>query len=280
MKRSFMMTLALLCLCGTTLAQNRFGRSRERDRSGSSSYSNSSHSDTGEYAQDYAVFDDLNIFVRERHIRRPQNTDTRPQRSLEQTYVLTGIVQDDNGTYHANFENLSGGDLMRVNVGNPLAHGKIAEIQQDQVAYEANGSRTWVQIGSNLTGSDGGVSDDSSGGGGGPAVDPNAPGLTTEQRMRARRQQQMNGGSSAPSTSVPSRPASTAAPATPPNVYNGPAQTPLPTGAAGTVTAQPNGDVNVVPPNAAATPVDPNEPTINHNFPQLPPNAPPPANGE
>ena len=119
-------------------------------------------------------------------------------------------MQDDNGAYHANFENLNWRQSgASVNIGNPLARGKITEIQQDQVAYEANPTGKYlgadrqqsdwfaqVQYARRILRSDSG----------GAPVDPNAPGLTDRAANAMRgAMQQMNSGSSAPSTSVPER---------------------------------------------------------------------------
>lgn len=287
MKTLVIVLLAAAAVPSWSQAQSRYGRrDRERDRS-SSSYAQSSRADTGDFSQDYAIFSDLNIFERERHVRRSNDSGPKPL-TPEETYVLTGIVQDMDNQYRANFENRARGGIQKVSIGSPLASGKITDIRADQALYEAGTKKVWVQIGSNLTGANAGGSDSSSGSDSamsGPPIDPNAPGLTMEQRMRARRMQQMNGGAANPTFSSSAAPTPGAMPSMgtppggPPQFSNGGQPPQPPTGTGGdNVNGPPQQPTpNNGPPGAqpeGVSPVDAGEPNVIHNFPAAAPQTP------
>jgi hypothetical protein len=168
---------------------------------------------------DYKVIWEQNMFVKDR--RRPYSTTRNgagprggppgPIRSAESLFALRGVVLEDGQFLRAYFEDMSDGKMLRLNVGDPIAKGHIAEIAIDAVAYEAsNGQITWVNVGTDLRGQvavltsssdspriatsgpttsasgtgDGGTT---TGGTGATAVDPST--LSIEERMRQRRLQ-------------------------------------------------------------------------------------------
>jgi hypothetical protein len=164
-----------------------------------------------DYKDRYGVLSDRNIFLRERgrpapSTRRYDNgsrgSSSRP--AAESTYVLTGIVLED-GQYRAYVEEVSTGRVQRLAVGDAVAKGHVLEIDIDAIAYSANGQGTWVPIGCDLQGkpfnsfpsalsrymssTKSPTSGPSTQGTAPLPVDPNAPNLSVEERMRLRRMQ-------------------------------------------------------------------------------------------
>jgi hypothetical protein len=165
--------------------------------------------------KDYAVIVEKNIFMRDRSRTlytpgsRPSYSPTTQHftKSLEETLVLTGIVFED-GEYHAYVEDTSADKIQRLAGGDDVAHGKITGIEIDAVLYQPAGKAPqWIDIGSDFTGhpyagftDSSGESTSSSGtpstgpASSQPAINPNDPNLTVEQRMRLRAQQQQRSG--------------------------------------------------------------------------------------
>lgn len=111
----------------------------------------------------YKVLVDRNMFLRERSRPRPASTQRapttipeRPPEVPETLYVLRGVVIED-GALRAYFENLRGG-MTRVSPGDAIATGEVTQIAIDAVAYDAAGQTTWIEIGHNLLGAQGGSS--------------------------------------------------------------------------------------------------------------------------
>jgi hypothetical protein len=167
------------------------------------------------FNEQYSIITERNIFMRDRRSRndeRDRGSRSGPPRTPEQTYVLTGVVIEDD-EFHAYLEDVTRRTSQKFTVGAPLARGKIAAIDIDAIAYESNGHVTWVVVGSNLTGAAvGSVSDERinaalyGGGGaaqtaptaGAPLPDANNPNLTTEEKMRLRRMMESNPGAIMP----------------------------------------------------------------------------------
>lgn len=149
-----------------------------------------------EYNERYAVLSQKNVFLRNRRSfssGRPggnggNSSSQNTPRTPEQSYILTGIAIQD-GRNVAFIE--GGGTVQRLEIGSDIARGRIVTIELDYLEYESNGRRTRVDIGRNLAG---GASvaaasaPTTQGAGSGPALDPNDPSLTIEQRMRLRAQ--------------------------------------------------------------------------------------------
>ena len=82
--------------------------------------------------------------------------------------------------------------MVKVGIGDALGHGRVVGMDINAVAYQQDGKDTvWVQIGTDLTGSMSAAAAAATTMPTGP-IDPNAPGLTIEQRMRLRRMQELN----------------------------------------------------------------------------------------
>lgn len=145
-----------------------------------------------------------NIFLRDRSKPAPPPT-SRPTvaRAPEQNYVLTGVVYEPlEAEAFAFFEDIGAGTILRVRAGEKVARGTIQGIDINAVAYERDGKETIVSVGDDLTGARASVGSSStttassSGAGAStatsaPAIDPNNPNLTLEERMKLRRQQQL-----------------------------------------------------------------------------------------
>jgi hypothetical protein len=154
------------------------------------------------YRDHYYVLVERNIFLKER--RRPTGPAgvfPRTERQPEQTYALTGIVEED-GQYRAYFEHsgTSSASFVRTSIGDPIARGKVTDITIDAVEYEQEGQRRWIVIGYDLTGSvsarstpsaytSGSATSPTTGPSDAAALnfDPNDPNLTAEQKMKVRR---------------------------------------------------------------------------------------------
>jgi len=114
-------------------------------------------------------------------------------RTPEASLVFRGAALDVNGTeLRAYFEDTNNSTVLKVGPGDPVAQGKITQIEIDSVCYESNGKELWIDIGADLTGkqvvvitSDSTHSAPTTG----PAeiIDPNDPNLTLEQKMKLRR---------------------------------------------------------------------------------------------
>jgi hypothetical protein len=107
---------------------------------------------TGNFAEDYGIILDQNIFLRNRSPR--QRVEDRPvvQVPREQTLVLTGISQETDGTYYAFVEDVAQNRTLKLKAGDQVARGKISDITIDQICYEHEDTKTWVAAGSNLSG--------------------------------------------------------------------------------------------------------------------------------
>jgi hypothetical protein len=181
-----------------------------------------------DYESRYKVLTDENMFLRDRRLppsSRPggpgrgvgTGDDTAPggRNSTEAKLVLTGIVIEE-GQYRAYVEDIPNSKVMRLAVGDAVAHGHVTAIEIDAIAYEMGTQPTWVLIGNDFRGvpySSGGsyASSGSSGrtspttntfrqggGNGGPPadvgptpppLDPESANLSMEERMRLRRLQ-------------------------------------------------------------------------------------------
>jgi hypothetical protein len=150
------------------------------------------------YGDRYGVLESRNVFLRDRSrpASRPSNSSSGPttRRSVEETLVLRGIAVEDGGI-RAYVEDTSAGNTLRLSPGDKLAHGLVAAIEIDAIAYEHDGKETWIEIGRDLTGKAAAaptIESSSSASASAttlPAnVDLNDPNLTAEQRMRLRRQ--------------------------------------------------------------------------------------------
>lgn len=197
-----------------------------RDRFGSSSSSSSSSSRRAELRERYPALADRNMFLRDRArpqpMSRPSFTgprDSRPPAPPEASYILTGVVLEDE--YRAYVEDGARSRILRLGLGDTVARGRVVGIDLDGIAYERDGRITWVSMGQDFTGalasaspfggrSSPSSSSPSSRSSDGPStrpsdaapaqplpIDPNNPNLTFEERMRLRRQMEqarMSGG--------------------------------------------------------------------------------------
>ena len=178
-------------------------RSENPDRSTTPTTPTSQPSSTqpSSYRDHYYVLVERNIFLKER--RRPTGPArefTRTERQPEQTYALTGIVEED-GQYRAYFEHsgASSTTFVRTSVGEPIARGKVTDITIDAVEYEQEGQRRWIVIGYDLTGTastrsaPSSYTSTSTSPTTGPSdvaaldFDPNDPNLSTLQKMKLKR---------------------------------------------------------------------------------------------
>jgi hypothetical protein len=172
---------------------------------------------------DYSVVAEKNIFLRDRS-RGVRDASSRPSSSsttqhvkaIEETLVLTGIVFED-GEFHAYVEDTSADKVLKLAPGDNVGHGRVGQIEIDALLYQTNTKPPlWVEIGSDFTGKEYSAfaandpyassssgsdsfnltgSNSSSGKSASqPAINPNDPNLTVEQRMRLRAQQQRSSG--------------------------------------------------------------------------------------
>jgi hypothetical protein len=108
---------------------------------------------------DYKVLWEQNMFVKDR--RKPYTATSRgsftrdgydrPPRAPETLFALRGVVLEE-GQFRAYLEDMTSGKMLRLNVGDAVAKGHIAEIEIDAIAYESNGQVTWVNVGTDLRG--------------------------------------------------------------------------------------------------------------------------------
>ena len=208
MRSSRLITLATLAALGlATIApaqdrsRDRRDRDRDRDRDGSSSYATTQPAPSG-YNERYAILEQRNVFVRDRSrpTSRPLSSgssSTQPtRRSVEESLVVRGIAMEEYG-YRAYVEDLNTGNTLRLSPGDALGRGQVAAVALDAIAYEHDGKKTWIDIGSDLTGkaSLASASPYASTATTSPTTLPaninlNDPSLTVEQRMRLRVQLQ------------------------------------------------------------------------------------------
>jgi len=149
----------------------------------------------------YGVVSERNIFMRERGRRRRYEGPSRPAYSppVEDAYVLRGVVFEDD-IYRAHIESLNTSTVLKLAVGEPVASGKVTAIDIDAIEYEQPGHRPIrIEVGQTLTGGQAVLPTISSEGSGSttqpasaPAIDPNSPNLTLEQKMKLRRMQELN----------------------------------------------------------------------------------------
>jgi hypothetical protein len=155
-----------------------------------------------DYRDRYGVLSERNIFLRDRGRRRRFDQPTsrpafRPA-PLEDSFVLRGVVYEDE-QYHAYVESLNSSTVLKLALGDAVASGKVSTIEIDAIQYEQAGRQpVRIEIGQTLTGgeyivpvstvdSTGTTTQPASA----PAIDPNSPNLTLEQKMKLRRQQQL-----------------------------------------------------------------------------------------
>src|SRR3954471_11581255 len=151
----------------------------------------------------YAVITEQNIFVKDRRSlhrndrpsgERPPLTDLqRLKETPEAKFVLTGVVFED-GEYRAFIEDTNASKVLRLSVGEPIARGKITQIDIDTIAYESSGKTTVINVGTTLTGipysaftATPGATPAPGAAPSAPLPDPNNPNLTIEERMKLRR---------------------------------------------------------------------------------------------
>lgn len=154
------------------------------------------------YRDRYGVLSERNIFLRDRGRRRrsdqPSSRPAYAPRPIEDSFVLRGVVYED-GQFHAYVESLNSSTVLKLGLGETVASGKVAAIEMDAIEYEQSGRQSVrIEIGQTLTGGEYIVpasTTDSAGSttqpASAPAIDPNSPNLTLEQKMKLRRQQQL-----------------------------------------------------------------------------------------
>jgi hypothetical protein len=128
-----------------------------------------------------------------------------PPASPEASQALRGVVLEENAKY-AFIEDMNTHELKRLQVGEQVARGKVADVTLTDILYESNGKQTRVAIGNNLDGapapltssavagypsSPSGPTTPGVGGPSGPSA-PRPPGALSaiEELMRQRRMQQ------------------------------------------------------------------------------------------
>ena len=152
----------------------------------------------------YAVLTEQNIFVKDRRSLRRSDRPPGQQReptalelaklTPEAKYVLTGVVFED-GDYRAFIEDTKASRVLRLSVGEPIARGKITEIDIDTIAYESSGKTTVINVGMTLTGipysaftaTPGATPAPAGAAPSTPLPDANNPNLTIEEKMKLRR---------------------------------------------------------------------------------------------
>ncbi|MDQ3441769.1 MAG: hypothetical protein M3478_15615, partial [Planctomycetota bacterium] len=147
--------LAVLGIAAIAPAQERGRDRRERDRDSQSSYVTTQPAPAG-YNERYAILEQRNVFVRDRSrpTSRPvsSSASTQPtRRSAEESLVVRGIAMEELG-YRAYVEDLNTGITLRLSPGDVLGRGHVAAVALDAISYEHGGKKTWIDIGSDLTG--------------------------------------------------------------------------------------------------------------------------------
>ena len=204
MKQHKLITVAVLAVLGVGAlapAQERSRDRRDRDRDGQSFGAATQPAPTG-YNERYAILEQRNVFVKDRSrpTSRPvsSSSSTQPtRRSPEESLVVRGIAMEEFG-YRAYVEDLNTGNTLRLSPGDALGRGQVAAVALDAISYEFDGKKTWIDIGSDLTGRTSLASSSSpyaSSATTSPTTLPaninlNDPSLTVEQRMRLRVQLQ------------------------------------------------------------------------------------------
>ena len=190
---------AALIMASVATAQDR--RERSRDRNGQSEPSSATtQPGPAGYNERYAIVELHNVFVRDRSrpTSRPvssSSSSTQPaKRSLEESLVVRGIAMEEYG-YRAYVEDLNTGGTLRLSPGDTLGQGHVTAVALDAIAYEHDGKKTWIEIGSDLTGKMSSAPSPSfaSSSTTSPTTLPanvnlNDPNLSTAERMRLRRQ--------------------------------------------------------------------------------------------
>ena len=156
-----------------------------------------------EFRKQYGAIADHNIFLRNRY--RPAPTTRRytpdPPRQPEQSWVLTGIVQED-GDYRAYIENLDSHSVIKFRVGDSVSRGKVTLIVMDGIEYEQrSGQHQWVELGRDLSGSmvvtaPSLFSTATTGSSTQPStmpINPDDPNLTMEEKLKLKRLQELKG---------------------------------------------------------------------------------------
>ncbi len=149
----------------------------------------------------FAALWEHNIFVRDRTHLVPSASTMRPAaaRTPEESLVLTGIVLEDDG-FHAYVEDADNSKVLKLSEGDPVARGRIVDMDLNAVEYERGDQQMWITVGSNFAGQAtllGAASSASSSSGPGATqpttlpINPNDPNLTIEQRMKLRRLQEL-----------------------------------------------------------------------------------------
>ena len=87
------------------------------------------------------------IFASERVAKDSQNPQTAPEAGL----ALKGIAEDGS-QFTAFVEDSSSGKLLRLQVGDALASGRVANMTLHALDYDAGGRRMRVQVGQSLSG--------------------------------------------------------------------------------------------------------------------------------
>jgi hypothetical protein len=116
------------------------------------------HSDQAFYDR-YAVLVERNIFSKNRpHVyRRPGAAAAAPEARreppppVERSFVLTGIVKELEKP-SAFVEDVRSGRTSKLKCGDSIAQGKLTEVGLDHVLYEADGRKTRVELGQDLSG--------------------------------------------------------------------------------------------------------------------------------
>jgi hypothetical protein len=162
------------------------------------------------YNDRYGVIAERNIFLKDRRAasasaagRNGQgnapggNNGSGPARPTgEKALVLTGVAMERDG-FRAYLEDLERNVVQKVAVGDPLARGRVAEIEIDAICYQTPaGQLTWVTVGDDLTGrrAEVPVADYAASSAaattmpsGIEGLNPNDPNLTMEQKMKLKR---------------------------------------------------------------------------------------------
>ncbi len=106
------------------------------------------------YSDRYSILSDHNIFLRDRsrsstsgHAASQPATTRLPEESL----VLTGVVMEDDG-FRAYIENSETYSVIKLALGDPIARGRIVDMQINAVQYEHGNERIWIEMGSNFLG--------------------------------------------------------------------------------------------------------------------------------
>jgi hypothetical protein len=164
---------------------------------------------------DYALLSRKSIFARDRraYVERPrtdwgtstQRNESNPAPAPPAVPVLVGVLVGDQDLI-AYIEDPDSGKLWPIAAGDPLpgTYGTVRRVTLDDITIgRENESDRRIAIGQNLAGeaassrtlssslSDSGTSSTSGTATTGPALDPNEPGISIEEKMKRRRAQQV-----------------------------------------------------------------------------------------